>query len=255
MLRRLLGLPQTGPTPATAPGGGDVPRPAAAGDDAETQTVRRIVSELEAMPPDRARFLAGFAYVLARAADADLTISDEETREMERIVVEHGHLPESQAVLVVGIAKSSARLIGATEDYLVTREFVRMSTPEQRLDLLRCCYLVGSADGTINAEETGNAEPDRRRAPGRPRAADRASAPVRRQDVCRPGDAEPGVPAEPLRLRRPRRHRYRGATPKNRSAVRPVVLNQRCCAPAGMKQPSRRFNSSHSPVSTSCTAA
>ena len=112
-------------------------------------------AQLEAMPPDQARFLAGFSYVLARAADADLSISDEETREMERIVVEHGHLPDAQAVLVVEMAKSSARLIGATEDYLVTREFVRMSTPEQRLDLLRCCYLVGSADGTINAEETG----------------------------------------------------------------------------------------------------
>jgi uncharacterized tellurite resistance protein B-like protein len=58
-------------------------------------------------------------------------------------------------VLVVGIAKSQARLIGATEDYLVTREFVRTATEQQRLDLLRCCYLVGSADGTINAEETG----------------------------------------------------------------------------------------------------
>ena len=155
MLRRMLGLPQKAPNGQGSQGGGDVPRPPTAGDDAETQTVRRIVAQLEAMPPEQARFLAGFSYVLARAADADLSISDDETREMERIVVEHGHLPEAQAVLVVEMAKSSARLIGATEDYLVTREFVRMSTPEQRLDLLRCCYLVGSADGTINAEETG----------------------------------------------------------------------------------------------------
>jgi uncharacterized tellurite resistance protein B-like protein len=158
VLRRLLGLPQTAPTnqgAQGAQGGRDVPRPPAAGDDAETQTVRKIVSQLEAMPPEQARFLAAFSYVLARAADADMSISDDETREMERIVVEHGHLPEAQAVLVIEMAKSSARLIGATEDYLVTREFVRMSTPEQRLDLLRCCYLVGSADGTINAEETG----------------------------------------------------------------------------------------------------
>lgn len=149
MLRRMLGLPRTGP------GDSDPRRPDRAGIDAETETVRRIVTELEAMPQDRARFLAGFAYVLARAAHADLSISDAETREMERIVVEQGHLPAAQAVLVVGIAKSHSRLIGATEDFLVTREFVRTATEEQRLDLLRCCYLVGSVDGSISAEESG----------------------------------------------------------------------------------------------------
>lgn len=149
MLRRLLGLPRTGPD------GSPVIRPTTAGIDAETETVRRIVGELEALPADRARFLAGFAYVLARAAHADLHISDEESRAMERIVVEHGHLPAAQAALVVGIAKSHSRLIGATEDYLVTREFVRASTEQERLDLLRCCYVVGAVDGSISAEETG----------------------------------------------------------------------------------------------------
>src|SRR5687768_7163173 len=150
VLRRMLGLPQAPDAPSAA---GFGRRPA--GDDRETETVRRIVAELEAMPPDRAKFLAGFAYVLARAAHADLHISDEETAEMERIVLEQGHLPRSQAVLVVGIAKSHSRLIGATEDYLVTREFIRASTESERLDLLRCCYLVGAADGSISAEETG----------------------------------------------------------------------------------------------------
>ena len=150
VLRRMLGLPQAPDAPSA---GGVGRRPA--GDDRETETVRRIVAELEAMPPDRAKFLAGFAYVLARAAHADLTISDEETAEMERIVVEQGHLPRAQAALVVGIAKSNSRLIGATEDYLVTREFIRASTESERLDLLRCCYLVGAADGSISAEETG----------------------------------------------------------------------------------------------------
>ena len=142
MLRRMLGLPQKAPNGQDSQGGGDVPRPPTAGDDAETQTVRRIVAQLEAMPPEQARFLAGFSYVLARAADADLTISDQETREMERIVVEHGHLPEAQAVLVVEMAKSSARLIGATEDYLVTREFVRMST---RNSGSTCCAAATSS--------------------------------------------------------------------------------------------------------------
>ena len=48
-----------------------------------------------------------------------------------------------------------AALFGPTEDYLVTREFRRVATDEQCLDLLRCCFLVGAADGTITAEESG----------------------------------------------------------------------------------------------------
>ena len=42
---------------------------------------------------------------------------------------------------------------GGTEDYVVTREFRSISTPEQRLALLRCCFVVGAADGVISATE------------------------------------------------------------------------------------------------------
>src|SRR4026207_1180296 len=53
----------------------------AAGD---TATVRRIVARLEALPPERARIVASAAYTLARAAQADLDISDEETSVIEQ---------------------------------------------------------------------------------------------------------------------------------------------------------------------------
>jgi len=150
VLRRFLGLPKTPEAPP------DVPvQPAAPVSEAETATVRQIVAQLDSMPADRARFLAGFAYVLGRVAESDFTISDVETSEMEQIVVEHGHIPEAQAVIVVQIAKTQARLFGPTEDYLVTREFRASSTDAERLDLLRCCYLIGAADGGITAEETG----------------------------------------------------------------------------------------------------
>ena len=164
MLRRILGLPGAapqvpGPPSAGASGRAGQGPPAttgrwSSGADAETATVREIVARLDAMPPDRARFLAGFAYVLSRAAQADLDISDAETHEMERIVVRNGHIPEAQAVIVVQIAKTRAELFGPTEDYLVTREFGAVSTEAERLDLLRCCFLVGAADGTITAEES-----------------------------------------------------------------------------------------------------
>ena len=120
---------------------------------AETATVRRIVARLEALPQAEARYLAAFAYVMSRAAHADLHISDDETAAMERHVVELGGLDEGQAVIVVEMAKLQARLHGATEDFLVTREFARIATTEQKLALLRCCFAVGAADESISAQE------------------------------------------------------------------------------------------------------
>jgi uncharacterized tellurite resistance protein B-like protein len=124
--------------------------PAAAGD---TTTVRNIVTKLEAMEPDLARHIAAFAYVLGRVANADLDISPEETREMERLVQTHGGLDEDQAILVVQIAKSQNQLFGGTEDYLVTREFKQLTTPEQRLALLDCLFAVSAADDSISSVE------------------------------------------------------------------------------------------------------
>ena len=121
---------------------------------AETQTVRRIVSELDALPLEQRRHVAGFAYVLGRAAHADLVVRPEEQALMERTVIEVGGLTESQAVLVVEIARNQAELYGATEDYLVTREFRSASTREQRERLLRCAFAIGAADDSITAEES-----------------------------------------------------------------------------------------------------
>lgn len=141
VLRRFLGLGQGEPAI----------RPPA--DEPETATVRRIVRELEQVEPERRRYLAGFAYILSRAAHADLSISAAETELMERIVTEIGGLPEAQAVLVVEIAKHQTELYGGTEDYLVTREFAARATPEQRHAAVESCFAVVAADHEIIAEE------------------------------------------------------------------------------------------------------
>lgn len=151
-LRRFLGGSgrgdeAAGPRASPAPGAGRAADP-------DTQTVRRIIAELDALPLERARFLAAFAYILTRAAAADLHISDVESAAIERLVEEHGRLPEAQAVLVSEMAHHQSLLHGATEDYLVTRQFRELSTADERLALLRCCYVVGAADGTISAEES-----------------------------------------------------------------------------------------------------
>jgi uncharacterized tellurite resistance protein B-like protein len=127
----------------------------AAGASADTDSVRRIVDALDRLEPERARFLAGFAYILSRAARADLRISEMETRSMERIVAGNGGLPEEQAVIVVQIAKTQNKLFGATEDFLVTREYAKAATRDQKLTLLDCLFAVAAAEDLISAEEDG----------------------------------------------------------------------------------------------------
>jgi uncharacterized tellurite resistance protein B-like protein len=122
----------------------------AAGD---TETVRHIVAELGALDPERARYVAAFAFLLSRVAHADLHVSDDETRKMERILQEVGHLPEEQAALAVRIAQVQWQRSGGTENFLVSREFKEIATREQCEELLRCLFAVSAADESISGVE------------------------------------------------------------------------------------------------------
>lgn len=147
MFRRIFG-------PTHEPAADRAERALTEGAAGETATVRRIVGRLESMPPEEARRAAAAAYTLARVARADLHVSEEETAEMERILHEHGLLDEAEAVLVVEMAKLQSRAVGGAEDYVVTREFKDLATEEQRIDVLRACFAIGAASGTISAEES-----------------------------------------------------------------------------------------------------
>jgi uncharacterized tellurite resistance protein B-like protein len=140
--------------PAAAPAASPPPAPAAPTPEGDTATVRRIVGQLEALPPDRARLLAGAAYVVSRAANADLSITADEVALMEQTLVERTGVSEAEAVIVVEIARQQAFMFGSTEDYLVTREFKRVSTPEQRLGVLRACFQVAAANDEISSPES-----------------------------------------------------------------------------------------------------
>jgi uncharacterized tellurite resistance protein B-like protein len=121
---------------------------------ADTETIRRIAARLDRLPPERARFLAAFAYVLARVAHADLRITELETSAMERAVADVAGLAPEETALAVEIAKGQARLLGGTENYVVTREFRRLSEREERVKLVECLYAVAAADGTISMPES-----------------------------------------------------------------------------------------------------
>lgn len=129
--------------------GKDEPSDAAAG----TETVRKIVRQLDAMDTERARFTAAFAYILSRVAGADSKFSEAEVDAMEKIVTEHAGVPSEQAVLIVQIAKQQQKLFGGTEDFLVTREFERIATREHCLALVDCLYAVAAAEQLVSLVE------------------------------------------------------------------------------------------------------
>jgi len=124
-----------------------------AGNRSDSDAIRRIVAELDKLPPERARYLAAFAYLLSRVAGADSHFSDAETAKMIEIVAEAGRLAEPQATLVVEIAKSQNRLFGGTENFLVAREFREVASEEERRDLLQCLFAVATADEAITSDE------------------------------------------------------------------------------------------------------
>jgi uncharacterized tellurite resistance protein B-like protein len=115
--------------------------------------VRKVVQALDHLDEAHARYIAAFGYILGRIAHADLKISAEETAAMERIVRERGELPESEAMIVVQMAKTRAQLFSGTENFLVTREFDRVATREQKIALLDCLFAVAAAEGNISVVE------------------------------------------------------------------------------------------------------
>jgi len=119
----------------------------------ESTAVRDIAQRLSNLDPDRARWIAAFAMVLARAARADLDISSEELGEMQKIVHEIGGLPEDQAALVAEMAAHRNELLGVTEDYLSTREFKNVAADGDAERLLHCLFAVTAADDSISLVE------------------------------------------------------------------------------------------------------
>ena len=135
--------------------------------------VDTVASVLAHLDPQRARYLAAFAYLLGRVADADHAISAEERDLMLRLVAKEGSLPSQEAAAVVTLALDEFRRIIATarkragvggkitekditlftHNVIVAREFAAVATIEERLGLLRCLFAVSAADESVIVSE------------------------------------------------------------------------------------------------------
>ena len=119
----------------------------------EFAPLRETLDALDHLDPDRARFLAAFAYLLGRVAHADQHVSAEETQAMESLVRDEGQLSDDQAMVVVPHAKTSNLLFGGTANFLVAREFSALATYDQKIALMRCLFAVSATDEAISMAE------------------------------------------------------------------------------------------------------
>jgi uncharacterized tellurite resistance protein B-like protein len=111
--------------------------------------LEEIESVLAGLGTDRARHLACFAYILTRPARADHEVTDGEAAQMQQIIIAHAGVTEEQAAAIVRLAREAARQSGGTEDFLITREFERTASREEKLFLLNCLFTIGAADAKI----------------------------------------------------------------------------------------------------------
>ena len=124
-------------------------------EEREFAPLRETLEALDHSEPDRARYLAAFAYLLGRVAGADRHVSTEETRTMETLVREHGQLSQDQAMVVVQLAKASNLLFGGTANYLVARELSNLASYDQKLALMRCLFALSATEDAISTDEEG----------------------------------------------------------------------------------------------------
>ena len=124
-------------------------------DDAkpDVHALDALEEALSHVPPDEARRVAAFAYLLSRVAHADHEVTGAEREAMVRLLVDRAHLAPGQAEIVIGIATSKIVHVRGTQDYLVSREVAARASVEEKRALIDGLYAVCAADGLISTIE------------------------------------------------------------------------------------------------------
>mgnify|MGYP003394297223 FL=1 len=119
----------------------------------QSEAIRQIRARLDDLPANEADYLAAFSFLLARVARADLKVDQAELKSIEEFLSQKGRLSAEKASLVADLVKNKNEWLGATENYVVAREFKAMAGPQQKIELLHCLFSLASADGSISAQE------------------------------------------------------------------------------------------------------
>jgi uncharacterized tellurite resistance protein B-like protein len=121
--------------------------------ESEPASLAEIGAELDALPAEEARFAAAFSYLLARVAGADLRTADVERDVIAGRLESFAGVDSDRARLLADTAIRAAAAHSASDDHLVARAFRDMTEEPERIQLLRCLYVVAAADEHISTVE------------------------------------------------------------------------------------------------------
>lgn len=113
----------------------------------------RAAAVLDTVNPERARYVAAFAYLLARVAGVDSRVTPDEMDLMHRLVQREAELSDEESKAVVDLALGDALRYAGTHNLDVTREFLTLATHAQRLGLVRCLFAISAADDSVATAE------------------------------------------------------------------------------------------------------
>lgn len=119
----------------------------------DPDAIQAVMAPLLALGEPRARFLALFAFLLARVANVDTDVSGAELSRMELELVTWGGLPREQASLVARLAKERNQQDGATVNFLAARALRDLATEEEKRSILHCLFAVSAADDDVSVAE------------------------------------------------------------------------------------------------------
>lgn len=119
----------------------------------EPGVLDRTAAAIEELGPERARYVAAFGYLLARVANVDSHVTADEMDLMHRLVQREADLSDEESATIVNLALSDAVRFSGTHNLEVTREFMAVSTRDQRLGLLRCLFAISAADDHVATDE------------------------------------------------------------------------------------------------------
>lgn len=119
----------------------------------EPESLREIGARLSMLAPEDARFIAAFAYLLARVAAADLRTEKGERKVIAERLESVAGLERERAEILSEAAIAAAASHSPSDDHLVARTYRELSTDEERQRLVRCLYAVAAADSSITTAE------------------------------------------------------------------------------------------------------
>lgn len=99
------------------------------------------------------KFIAGFSGLLGKVAYADREIADEELELIRTILTEGAEIPPAVFDSLLSLVREHTESLAGIEDSRYIQILNEISTPNERVAIMRSLFAVAAADGSIDSDE------------------------------------------------------------------------------------------------------